>query len=795
MSLDDLETELGPGEVLGRREVALARSVGADPAAVRIHRGPAATQASAQHGAVAFAAGNHIVIGSGAPVAGTPEGDELLLHEAAHVAQQQDAARDPVRRRQPIGREDQMAERDADRAVHTGLASPADSAAAAGDVMRTGPQLQRWPFPQQTPNNIGARSLGEKAAFIRKSMGDADEGWSRVVVDVFEQTDPASRIALQRQLDMEKIVKEMPDFEATRLGTLGPLTAAQATLNKKRAAYIEQAINDFGDRAEVFVLFAFRGVYDDDAYTIFAELANRRYLHKLLAMPDVAKQIKARGLKTDGFGEPGAGVLGAAGEMLGGLGAGIKHMVKDDRPGEYGWQKHQMPREYAGALSQMEMDEFESGLTPKNAAICAIDQVTFGVPHGVVDLGRNTISAIGDIAHGEYRAAGEKLSGAAVVLLTHLGVKAWRVISSAKPRAPATGGGTNPVDNAPGVKGPEGPGQFVIPSFEGPITAQEAKLGAIFELNPEAQAAMGRLIARVGRGGVERVADLVQTSSRAALFVAEHGEAGVYALLEAEGDVNAAAMKLPSRQLATGESTRNAALDPSPDGAAPTPADSALRERPVATGAPAPTTAAQQSGRQSLAPADVDASVAQIKASPQLSGDMATLEKVVRDAKSGQGGALGELEAVKRWISLGKRVEVLPETQNEELPTGEPRTNPDYRVDGVVTEIKTRTKKFPDPGKGGKRSRDWIKREISEANKQIRNSKLTEQGQIELQLRGDADMPLTEIEQNVRGNFNSEYGKSLQRVAVYREGQLVGEWRRNADGTVTRTFPSHGESK
>jgi hypothetical protein len=174
---------------------------------------------------------------------------------------------------------------------------------------------------------------------------------------------------------------------------------------------------------------------------------------------------------------------------------------------------------------------------------------------------------------------------------------------------------------------------------------------------------------------------------------------------------------------------------------------------------------------------------------------MNILEKIVRDARSGQDGALGELEAVKRWISLGKRVEVLREAQNEELPTGEYRTNPDYRVDGIVTEIKTRTKRFPDPGQGGKRGREWIKREISEANKQIRNSKLPERGQVELQLRGEAEMSLNEIEQNVRGNFNSEHGKSLRRVAIYRTGKLVGEWLRNADGAVVRSFPSDGEFK
>jgi hypothetical protein len=542
----------------------MSRVTGQDYSGVRVHTGSIAAAKAAEHDATAFAVGRNVVMGANAPAAGTMSGDALLAHELAHTGQQAAAAADPAARKKPIGNEDQAAEADADRAARDGLARLASFAAAIGDVMRTGLQLQRC--PQQTPKDIASRSVGEKAAFIRKSAADSDEGWGRVVVDVFEQTDPGARIALQRQLDMEGIVAEMPDFEATRLGTLGPLTAGQATLNKKRAAYIEQVINDFGDRAEVFVLFALRGVYDDDASAIFAELASRQYLHKLLAMPEVAAQIKARGIKTDGFHEHGPGFLGAVGGVLGGLGAGLKHMVKDDRPGKYQWQKAQLPDEYAGALSQMEMAEFEGGLTPKNVLIGAIDQVTFGVPHGVVDLGRSTVGAIGDLASGDYRAAGENLSGAAVVLLTHLGVKAWKATRTPSPAAPSPSGGAAPVDNTPGLKGPQGPGQFVIPNFEGPITAQEAKLGSIFQLNPEAQAAMGRLIARVGRAGVQRAAEFVQANSRAALFVAENGEAGVYALLEADGDAAVAETKLPKRQLGPGS-------PPAPETATAKPAD------------------------------------------------------------------------------------------------------------------------------------------------------------------------------------------------------------------------------
>ena len=137
-SLDALETELGDGAALGGRAAGLARSVGADPAALRVHTGPVAAQIAAEHDAVAFAAGHHVVMGGAAPAAGTPEGDALLLHEAAHVAQQQDAARDPAQRGRPIGEQAPAAEGNADQA-----ATQAAFGGKAGAVARTGVQVQR----------------------------------------------------------------------------------------------------------------------------------------------------------------------------------------------------------------------------------------------------------------------------------------------------------------------------------------------------------------------------------------------------------------------------------------------------------------------------------------------------------------------------------------------------------------------------------------------------------------------------------------------------------------------------
>jgi hypothetical protein len=657
------------------------------------------------------------------------------------------------------------------------------SANHAGPADRAGGTAGGLPIASQSDesqDNTGA-DLEIKAAFIRHSMQDGDDGWDRTVVNMFEQTAPGARIALQRRLDMEKLIARMSDFEASRLGTLGPVTAGNDTLNKKRAAYLKQVIDDYPpQRAEVFVLFVLRSAYDDDAYAILAEAANQRRLSRLMALPAVADHVHARGINTSLFAEPSESASAAAR----GLGRGAKHFVKDDRPGKYQAQKAELPDEDADILSQMEMAEYQDNLTPKKVIVDAIDQVTFGIPHGMIDIARDTASAIDDAAHGDYEYAGEKLTAAALVLLTHLGVKAWRYARDRLTAGRQARGEERASDAAAGMKGPEGPRQFVIANFNGPISPEEAKLGAIFSLNPEAEAAMGRLISRIGRDGLEKAAALVQADSRAALFVAEHGEAAVYALLDADGNVTSAATRLPSRQLPRGSLNQAAAAVSDTEKVASSPPGA--NTRPHATELPEPP------AHLSVTPSNVDPIVRQLKASGLMTGDMSVFDSTVRNARLGQEGALGELEATWRWVSEGRQVEVLPEAQNEVLSTGAPRTNPDYRVDGILTEVKTRTKKFPEPNPNGKRNREWIKNEIKDANRQIRNSDLDERGQVELQLRGDADMSLAEIERNVRGNFNSNIGKSLQRVAVYREGSMIGEWVRGPDGTVIRTFPPTG---
>jgi hypothetical protein len=147
-TLASIEATLGPGVPV---DVAMASRVssalGTDVSGARIHTGPLAAAKAAEAGAVAFAVGNNIVMGSGAPSTGSIDGDALLAHELVHTAQQADAARDPAARRKPLGAESAAAEDVADRGAVGVLVEQRGAASKTTNALRdwakTELQLQR----------------------------------------------------------------------------------------------------------------------------------------------------------------------------------------------------------------------------------------------------------------------------------------------------------------------------------------------------------------------------------------------------------------------------------------------------------------------------------------------------------------------------------------------------------------------------------------------------------------------------------------------------------------------------
>ncbi len=107
---------LGPGRPVDAAVRApLERAMGTSFAGVRVHDGEAAASLSTRLGARAFALGDQVAFGRGQYRPGTLEGDALLAHELAHVAQQGGSA--PRAGERMEVRDDPAVEADADRAA------------------------------------------------------------------------------------------------------------------------------------------------------------------------------------------------------------------------------------------------------------------------------------------------------------------------------------------------------------------------------------------------------------------------------------------------------------------------------------------------------------------------------------------------------------------------------------------------------------------------------------------------------------------------------------------------------
>jgi hypothetical protein len=167
---DRVARALGPGQPLdGGTRATMGALYGEDFGDVRVHTDVAAAARAAELDAAAFTVGRDIAFASGAYRPGTLEGDAVLAHELAHVAQQRDAAADARAQRQPIGDESSAAEGDADRAavgVMTRLWSGGTRAArAVGEHVRpsltTGLRLQRCHRTESLDELPGSNTPGQ----------------------------------------------------------------------------------------------------------------------------------------------------------------------------------------------------------------------------------------------------------------------------------------------------------------------------------------------------------------------------------------------------------------------------------------------------------------------------------------------------------------------------------------------------------------------------------------------------------------------------------------------------------
>ncbi|AFY79980.1 hypothetical protein [Oscillatoria acuminata] len=201
---------------------------------------------------------------------------------------------------------------------------------------------------------------------------------------------------------------------------------------------------------------------------------------------------------------------------------------------------------------------------------------------------------------------------------------------------------------------------------------------------------------------------------------------------------------------------------------------------------------------------DIDNRLNSLKNSGLLVGSDAIIDKKLNDlaneVKLGQIGAKGEITFLERQIfSLGRSVEIIPESvqKNVKIPDYAVYLNQGETLKSEITEIKTTVKTTNVSASAG--WDQWIKKKIRQANKQLKKSGLTYgiPGSLEMQLYEDAEKDFSAIlfnePETVAGwilqDFRSNQMRSLRRVAIYGNGELLVEFIRTEDHQIIKTFP------
>ncbi|MFP2903182.1 hypothetical protein ACLEQD_43975, partial [Corallococcus sp. 4LFB] len=218
-------------------------------------------------------------------------------------------------------------------------------------------------------------------------------GWphlesSREVLEPFLAcASPSEFVAMQRGVDMAALVEALEDWDAVRLGALGPLDArASEALGRKRAAFLVTSVEKYGaPYSEVLALFVLHSAFDDELREVVQLLAREKQLGETLgSMPFVREELKRRGLPLEGFPERGE----QARDVLRGLGRAGRDMLSsspasDGARGQGLWAKRaDLPPPYQAALDEVQKALTERHYAPGSVSAGAFDHLTFGVPVG-----------------------------------------------------------------------------------------------------------------------------------------------------------------------------------------------------------------------------------------------------------------------------------------------------------------------------------------------------------------------------------------------------------------------------
>ena len=345
---------------------------------------------------------------------------------------------------------------------------------------------------------------------------DFSSGGEALLAPFLTCTSPAEYVALQKGVDMPRLVEALDEWSAVRLGALGPVRQdAAPLLQRKRAAFLVSATERYGlSHAEVFALFVLHSAHDDEVDAVLRLLARDKLLAQTLAlMPTVRRELEARGLPLSLYLEREE----QAGDMLRGLGRAARDalatssMADGARYLELTQRWAHLPPPYQHAAREVERALALRHFSPGSVALGSFDSLTFGVPLGFYSLVAGTGQGVSSLSQGHYEQATRELAPALLLGTLYAGGKGLRALSQAR-----------------ATLGPQ---------------AVEVRLRELARQVED----------RLGVDGLKELARDIRTSREAGEFVAVGGVDAALALREARGDVaQAQALLSRARPGATG---------------------------------------------------------------------------------------------------------------------------------------------------------------------------------------------------------------------------------------------------
>ncbi|MFY0576782.1 hypothetical protein ACN28S_22790 [Cystobacter fuscus] len=240
---------------------------------------------------------------------------------------------------------------------------------------------------------------------------------------------PAEYVALQEHVDMPRLVESLTDWDAVRLGSLGPVREdAAGLLNRKRLAFLLLATDRYGlAHAEVFVRFLLDSAYDEELRELLFWLARDKRLETTLGrMPRARAELEARGLKlsarADRDFQPGDLLRGRAARSRTCSPTSSRRM-----PGTPATPGNEASSpSYQQDLDEVEWEAAVQHYSAGNVLLGSVDHATFGVPLGFYYLVAGTGHGLSSLSRGEYEQTMRELTPVALLATLYVGGKGVR---------------------------------------------------------------------------------------------------------------------------------------------------------------------------------------------------------------------------------------------------------------------------------------------------------------------------------------------------------------------------------